>query len=106
MKVFLLSLLAVVLITEGAFAQSHGHLFIGATNTAQGTPLIFDNGPDYATSSGYIKTLTYTNSDQYAGYYQGNITLTGLAATAAFSGPVDNAAALGAQLWAQIVSVE
>ncbi|MDB6123450.1 MAG: hypothetical protein JWQ71_2443 [Pedosphaera sp.] len=106
MKKLLLSLSIIILIAKGALAQSHGHLYIGATNTAQGTPLIFDNASDYSTNTGYIKTLTYTNGAQYAGYYQGNITLTGLAATAAFSGPELNAAALGSQLWAQIVSVE
>ena len=97
------SLSAVPLTTRG---QDHGHLRIGATNTAQGTPLYFYNGPDFAKSSGYVKTLTFTNSGRYAGYYQGNITLTVQAATPAFSGPEPDAPALGSLVRASIVSVQ
>jgi hypothetical protein len=106
MKKLLLSLSVSFLIASGAFAQSHVHLYLGAANPNQGEPLIFDNAPDYDTNSGFIKTLTYTNGNTYAGYYQGNITLAGLAATLGNSGPADNHAALGSQIWAQIVSVE
>jgi hypothetical protein len=87
-------------------AQDHGHLRIGATNTAQGTPLYFYNGPDFAKSSGYVKTLTYTNSGRFAGYYQGNITLTVQAATPEYSGPEPDAPALGSLVRASIVSVQ
>jgi hypothetical protein len=60
--------------------------------------LSFDNGADFIASSGYVKTLTYTNGSAYAGYFQGGITLTALPATAAFGGPAPNAAAPGSFL--------
>jgi hypothetical protein len=91
---------------NATFAQSHGHLNIGAVGTGQGDQLTFDNGDIFSTNTGYLMTLNYTNGGTYAGYYQGNITLTALAATAPFGGPVPNAPALGSQIWAQIVSVE
>jgi hypothetical protein len=74
--------------------------------TNQGDQLTFDNGALFATNSRYIKTLIYTNSGRYAGYFQQNITLTTLPATAAFGGPAPNAPALGSQIYAQIVSVD
>jgi|SRR6185503_8158172 hypothetical protein len=91
---------------SSALAQDHGHLRIGATNTAQGTPLYFYNGPDFAQSSGYVKTLIYTNAGRFAGYYQGNVTLTVQAATPDFSGPEPDAPSLGTLVQATIVSVE
>jgi hypothetical protein len=106
------SLKSILLLTLGLSAatltvrgQDHGHLRIGATNTAQGTPLYFYNGPDFAESSGYVKTLFYTNSGKYAGYYQGNVTLTVQAATPAFSGPEADPPAFGSLERATIVSV-
>lgn len=87
-------------------AADHGHLNAGAVGTNQGDPLIFDNGADFATSYGYIKTLIYTNSGKYAGFFQGNITLTALAATADHAGPALNAPALGSFIQAQLVSVD
>jgi len=87
------------------FAQDHGHLEIGAVGTAQNDPLLFANADIFDTTTNYVKTLTYTNGGPYAGYYQGNITLTGLAATEAHAGPEDFAAALGTQIHAQLVAV-
>ena len=91
--------------TQTAFSQAHGHLDIGAVGTNQNDPLNFNNGAIFSTNTGYIKTLTFTNSGIYAGYYQGNITLTGLAATPAHSGPIPGASAPGSMIYAQIVSV-
>jgi len=102
----LLAVLTLTLVAESAVAQDHGHLNIGATGTNQNDQLIFDNGNIFETGYGYIKTLTFTNAFRYAGYYQGNITLTGLAATSAHLGPVTNAAALGSQLFVQLASVD
>jgi hypothetical protein len=87
-------------------AADHGHLNVGAVGTAQGDPLTFDNGDLFTTESAFVNTLIYTNGGTYAGYFQGNITLTALAATAAHGGPVPNAPALGSFIFAQIVSVE
>src|ERR1043165_1241633 len=95
--------------TAGAVAvnaQDHGHLNVGAESQLPGSKLIFANGADFATNSGYIKTLTFTNGTVYAGYFQGNTTLTVLPATAAFAGPDPQAPALGAYIFAQLVSLE
>jgi hypothetical protein len=89
-----------------AHAQSHGHLNIGAVGVNQNDSLTFDNGADFAANSDYVKTLTFTNAGKYAGFYAGNITLTVLAATSGFGGPVENAPALGSHIKAQIVSVD
>ena len=103
MKRFLVGLsLVISLLTQ---AQDHGHLNIGAIGIAQNDPLIFANRDIFETTANYVKTLTFTNGGRYAGYYQGNITLTGLAATEAHAGPEDFAAALGTQLHAQLVAV-
>jgi hypothetical protein len=102
----LLAVLTLALVGESVVAQDHGHLNIGAMGTNQNDQLIFENGGIFETGYGYVKTLIYTNAFRYAGYYQGNITLTGLAATPDHLGPVPNAAALGSQLYAQLVSVD
>src|ERR1043165_6777055 len=95
--------------TAGAVAmhaQDHGHLNAGAESQLPGSKLIFANGANFATNSGYIKTLTFTNATAYAGYFQGNTTLTVLPATAAYAGPDPQAPALGAYIFAQLVSLE
>jgi hypothetical protein len=87
-------------------AQDHGHLNVGAESQTAGSKLIFANGANFATNSGYVKTLTFTNGAVYAGYFQGNTTLTALPATAAHAGPDPQAPAPGSYIQAQIVSVE
>jgi hypothetical protein len=87
-------------------AQDHGHLNIGAAGVNQNDPLTFDNRDIFETATNYVKTLTFATAGNYTGYYQGNITMTGLAATAAHAGPEPNAAALGTQLHVQLVSVD
>ncbi len=104
MKKFLVSLsLIVPLIVP---AQDHGHLNIGAVGTAQNDPLIFANRDIFEVATNYVKTLTFATNGAYTGYYQGNITFTGLAVTEAHAGPEDFAAALGAQLHAQLLAVD
>ena len=102
----LLSVLTVTTLSASAFAQDHGHLNVGAVGTNQNDQLTFDNGEDFNTETNYVKTLTFANSSTYAGYYQGNLTFTVLAATIDFLGPVDNAPALGSRIFAQLISVE
>lgn len=82
-------------------AQVHGHLNAGAFGTNQNDQLYFVNAPDFIESSGYVKTLIYTNASTYAGYYQGNISLTAIAAMTDPAAP-----ALGSYIQASIVSVE
>lgn len=83
-------------------AQDHGHLNVGAVSTNRGAQLTWDNGADFIASSEYVKTLDVTNSGRFAGYYQNNITLTALPATAPFGGPAPNAAALGSLVLCQM----
>jgi hypothetical protein len=86
-------------------AQDHGHLNLGATGLTQNDPLSFANRDIFETTANYVKTLTLATNGAYAGYYQGNITFTGLAATEAHAGPEDFAAALGTQIHVQLVAV-
>jgi hypothetical protein len=62
-------------------------------------------GMDSGLFANYVKTLTLATNGNYAGYYQGNITLTGLAVGELHGGPEDFTAALGAQIHAQIVAL-
>jgi hypothetical protein len=87
-------------------AQDHGHLNAGAESQTPGSKLIFANGADFATNSLYVKTLTFTNATKYAGFYQGNTTLTVLPATSDYAGPDPAAPALGSYIFAQLVSLE
>jgi hypothetical protein len=86
-------------------AQLHGHLNAGAVGTNQNDALIWANGADFAANSGYVKTLDYTNSGRYAGYFQQNITLTALPATPAHAGPDPQAPALGSYIQARMSCV-
>jgi hypothetical protein len=90
---------------SNAHAQ-HGHLNAGAQSTSQDTALIWANGSDFITSSGYVKTLTHTNDGRFAGYYEGNITLTALPATPAHAGPDPAASALGSYLQFSLACLE
>ncbi|MEI9864818.1 MAG: hypothetical protein WDN00_09745 [Limisphaerales bacterium] len=83
----LLAAACLVAFSSSIQAQDHGHLNIGAVGTDQNDPLTFDNGSDFVTDSDYVFTLVYTNGGTYSNYYQGNITMTALAATTAHSGP-------------------
>jgi hypothetical protein len=100
---FALTLLCCARHTQG---QDHGHLRIAARGTNQGAQLYFYNGADFASTFGYVKTLTFTNGGRYADYYQGNVTLTVQASTANFGGPEPDAPALGSYIRATIVSVK
>lgn len=98
--------IAIAASTITAHAQDHGHLNAGAESQTAGSKLIFANGQDFATNSLYVKTLTFTNGATYAGYFQGNTTLMVLPATPDFAGPDPLAPALGAYVFAQLVSLE
>ncbi|MBI5388567.1 MAG: hypothetical protein HZA90_28220 [Verrucomicrobia bacterium] len=88
--------LGLALITQlDLHAQGHGHLDVGALGLDQGDMLAFINGYEFAADSGYVKTLGYTNAGRFAGYFQGNYTLTALPATAAHAGPDPAAPAPG-----------
>lgn len=97
--------LGLALATQYSVQGQHGHLNTGAVGKSQDAPLYFANAGDFIATSGYVKTLIHTNSGRFAGYYQGNITLTVLPATAAHAGPDPAAPALGAYIQASIVAV-
>lgn len=78
----------------------------GALGQNQGEPLYFANGDDFIVSSGYVKTLVWTNDGRYAGYYQGGITPTVLPATPETGGPAPEAPALGSFIEMRLVSVD
>lgn len=103
----LLRVLALGLLALAAprLAAQHGHLNAGALGENQGDQLYFVNGDIFAESSGYVKDLTFASTGTYAGYYQGGITLTSLAATVDNGGPAFGHAALGSFLEFGIVSV-
>jgi len=106
LKISLCAVLSCFIGVWCAEAQDHGHLRIGARSTAPGTPLYFVNGADFASTNGYVKTLTFTNSGRYAEYYQQNITFTVQAATPDAGGPEPDPPALGSWIWARILSVQ
>lgn len=79
MKVFIIVLTSIGL-SCSLYAQ-HAHLNVGAVGQNPGDQLFFANGAEYADSSGYVKTLLITATPRYAGYFEGNITLTALSST-------------------------
>jgi len=79
----------------------HGHLNAGAAGTNQGAQLNFANGDIFAATSGYVKQLVPDG----AGLFTGGITFTALPATTNFGGPALGAAALGAFIEVQMVSM-
>ena len=96
----------VLLISLGSIAlraQDHGHLNVGAVGMAQGDKLFFQNASLF--TGAYVKTLIYTNASKFAGYFQGNITLTALHSKDAFGDPVAGGPAPGSFIIAEIVSV-
>ena len=99
-------LLGLFSLSLSARAQDHGHLYVGAAGTNQNDPLIITNAADFVTTSGYLKTLNFTNAGRYAGYFEGNITFEAKPAFNALGDPVSGSAALGAWVHAQITSVE
>ena len=95
-----------LLVQPHLHAADHGHLNAGAAGTNQNDQLIWANAGDFIATAGYVKTLDYTNSGRYQGYYQQNITLTALPTTAAHAGPDPQAPAPGSFIRAKMACVE
>jgi len=87
-----------VLCVQPTLHAQHGHLNAGAAGTNQNERVIWANGADFIASSGYVKTLNYTNGGRFAGYYEGGITPTALPATPEYGGPDPDASAFGSYL--------
>jgi len=98
--------IGLALLTHSNLSAQHGHLNVGAAGVNQNDPLIWANGPDFIDSSGYLKTLEFTNTGRFAGYYQGNITLTALPATAAHAGPDPDASVPGSYIQFSMACLE
>lgn len=106
MKTQLVLLSATIgIVASAPYAQAqHGHLNAGAASTNQNAQLIWANGADFIATSGYVNTLSYTNGARFAGYYQGNITLTALPRAPLDTDPA--AAALGAYVQFSMACLE
>jgi len=88
-----------------AFGQDHGHLDVGAVGKNQGDKLTWVAGPDFVETSGYVKTFLTPTNPKYAGFFDGNITLTALHHTNALGEPNPAGPAPGAFVVGEIVSV-
>jgi hypothetical protein len=105
-RTWLIALVGALFFGPKPVCAQHGHLEAGAAGVKPGDRLLWANAADFVASSGYIKTLNYTNGGRYAGYFEGGITLTALPATAANAGPDPTAAAPGAFLQFRLTCLE
>lgn len=105
LKKLSLMTLAAAGLTWSAAAQ-HGHLNAGAVGQNQGDKLAFANGSIFAADSGFAKVLAPRSEGDYAGFYEGGITLTALPTTIANGGPAAGASAPGSLIMARITSVQ
>jgi len=82
------------------------HVNAGALSPAQGSQLYFDNAATYVYTSGFSRSLSYSNSGQFAGWFNSsNPSFTALATTNLAGPPSPNAAAPGAFLQLRIETV-
>ena len=85
------------------------HIYAGALGTNQNDKLYFSNGSAFdATQSSFLFPQILRTNGLNTGFYRGEvgqITFASLAATLDNGGPIPGAAALGAQLAVQVVSV-
>jgi hypothetical protein len=92
------------MVWPGVVQAQHVHINAGASNTAQNAALYFPNGATYNTNAGYDVYLSFTNSGQFSGLYQGSgVSFTSLPGTADNGGPSFGHAAEGAFLQLQLV---
>jgi hypothetical protein len=106
MKIIKMALACGLLLGSPTVRAQHGHTDVGAVGTNQNDQLIWANGADFVTGSGYVKWLELTNGGIYSNFFQGNITHTVLPATAPAGGPDPRAPALGARIVGTVSSVD
>lgn len=83
----------------------HGHLNAGALSTNQNEKVFLVNGADFASSSGYVKELAYSDTGRYASTYNGGITPTAFHSFDTNGAPLPNGPAPGSFIKAEILSV-
>lgn len=98
-------LMAGLMAVSAAQAQDHGHLNVGAQTWTQGSRLVWENGAIFQQTARYVKTLNFGTNVRYAGFYEGNITLTALHSRDAFGELVPGSSAPGSFILGEIVSV-
>lgn len=101
---WLAALLALGLAVSGAQAQ---HINAGALGTTQGSQLYFGNGASYVNTSGYARSLNYSNSGTFAGWFNSSSPTFTAAAQTTNNGatPALYAAAYGSFLQLRIETV-
>jgi hypothetical protein len=97
---------ALFALTLGVSAQDHGHLYIGAATNTPGFQASFPDRAALSSTSGFLKTLVFTNAGRYSNYFVGSFTLSAYARTLLHPEYSPSAAALGAFMHASIASVE
>lgn len=98
-----LAVLGLGLATSQIQAQ---HINAGALSQTQGSQLYFDNAATYVYTSGFARSLNYSNSGQFAGWFNhSNPSFTAHAITNLSGPPSPNAAAPGAFLQLRIETV-
>lgn len=95
-----------ILLSATAAGAQHLHFVAGAPDTNQNTKLIAVNGAEFLSTSGYVRTLSFSNNGTYAGYYNASSPFIVAAATAQFGGPEPEAPAFGSFIQVELVSVE
>jgi len=93
------------LLGPAGLQAQHGHLNAGAESWDQNSKLNFQNAAAFVASSGYVKTMVYSNTGTFASTYNGNISLTALHSTNAFGERISGSPAPGSFIVAEIVSV-
>ncbi len=99
------TLLFLALAMTHALAHEDHHLDGGASAQTPGSPLVFSNGNDFSTESGWVMFLD--GKDSTGMWYVGDeLTVTSLSGSASTGGPAPGRAANGAFLQLQFLAVE
>lgn len=108
-KIWFMQLALLVIAMATFVVHADTHIYAGALGTNQNDKLYFSNGSSFdATQSSFLFPQILRTNGLNTGYNRGEIgqiTFASLATTVENGGPVPGAAALGAQLAVQVVSV-
>ena len=99
------TLMVLALAVTQALAHEDHHLDGGASALTPGSPLVFSNGADFSTESGWVMFLD--GKDATGLWYTGDeLTVTSLSGSASTGGPAPGRAADGAFLQLQFLAVD